>query len=36
MKRTVYNTVIGLMLFSGLAMTSTGAMAQGRRPRCSP
>ncbi len=32
MKRTVYNTVIGLMLFSGLAMTSTGAMAQGRRP----
>ena len=32
MKRTVYNTMIGLMLASGLAMTSTGAMAQGRRP----
>ena len=32
MKRTVYNTMIGLMLVCGLAMTSTGAMAQGRRP----
>ena len=32
MKRTVYNTMIGLMLASGLAITSTGAMAQGRRP----
>ncbi len=32
MKRTVYNTMIGLMLACGLAMTSTGAMAQGRRP----
>lgn len=32
MKRTVYNTMIGLMLASGLAMTSTGALAQGRRP----
>ncbi|MBR0025341.1 MAG: hypothetical protein IJP59_12145 [Muribaculaceae bacterium] len=32
MKRTVYNTMIGLMLACGLTMTSTGAMAQGRRP----
>ena len=32
MKRTVYNTMIGLMLVCGLAITSTGAMAQGRRP----
>ena len=32
MKTTVYNTMIGLMLASGLAMTSFGAMAQGRRP----
>ena len=32
MKRTVYNTMIGLMLASGLAITSTGAMAQARRP----
>ena len=32
MKRTFYNTMIGLILASGLAMTSTGAMAQGRRP----
>ena len=32
MKRTVYNTMIGLMLVCGLAMTSTGAVAQGRRP----
>ena len=32
MKRTVYNTMIGLMLACGLAIFSTGAMAQGRRP----
>ena len=32
MKRTVHNTMIGLMLACGLTMTSTGAMAQGRRP----
>ena len=32
MKRTAYNTMIGLMLACGLAITSTGAMAQGRRP----
>lgn len=32
MKRTVYNTVIGLMLACGLTMISTGAFAQGRRP----
>lgn len=32
MKRTVYNTMIGLMLACGLAFTTTGAMAQGRRP----
>jgi len=32
MKSTVYNTMIGLMLVCGLAITSTGAMAQGRRP----
>ena len=32
MKRTVYNTVIGLMLVCGLTMISTGAFAQGRRP----
>ena len=35
MKRTVYNTMIGLMLASGLAITSTGALAQGRRPATS-
>ena len=35
MKRTVYNTMIGLMLVSGLAITSTGALAQGRRPASS-
>ena len=32
MKRTVYNTMIGLMLACGLTIISTGAMAQGRRP----
>lgn len=35
MKRTVYNTVIGLMLVGGLTMISTAAMAQGRRPATS-